>query len=729
MKALYIPISSLNFNSIFASESISPAGFYPKRNFGYKTFEKIVELNHFDNSIIAFDKFPIFEVKADGRDNYPMIIEVEVEVDVQPIKSFVDVAVYQSAETIYLNPFTTKVYFLSEEAKMITLLGSERSLSTKMVTLYEKSLCFSVLNKESNVSTFQFKTDLINGVKDISDNEIGKYIDIDQRKNKAKGFLYSYLLGANKSLSKELIIIKKTTREISNIISAIINSPDKSPTQFQKEDLLKNAEVFNTAFKNIDKDSIETEKLLNRYGNELSVSNIKKILRDTYLINKIENLFNIFNIVSSELNFETAISKIHNNTNRLENEYFANKSRLKLSEKVNLANIKLTRLEEDKPDFYMALINEFISFDLQNESRLDIATAGIKLLIRMYEEKNIPWNPSPQRDFFNGLLANMQGKGVFNVNNSNDIVHQSFALFVLHKEKDELEKLEAALIANTIYEYRFAFGLWGAINGFANMPKTLTNELFLSDDINYVSEAYKYIHKQVHSIELDGELKRVNDSKFASYPSKINERPTQVSVIESQNINPFAHELSTFVEFSSKDKTFQKEIISKLNEIGIKSLAEWNDKAVDTIKWSTSKGQKKLMTAISKSRSNEKQKEQSKPQQEKISYASNPDKDFYKDLNVYDLIEDLLPTDKKIKKQFKIDLDWFQGNYQEFFEDKKNGKQKGRYFGNRTDNYSVIEKFQDYLKNKKNSKEDWLRKIYSSIDTDQIMIKLKDLYS
>lgn len=610
MKALYIPVSSLNFNNIFASESISPAGFYPKRNFGYKTFEKIEELNHFNNSTIAFDKFPVFEVKADGRDNYPMVIEIIAEFDNLPVKALDDVAIFQCTETIYLNPFKTKVYFLSEEARKITVLGAERSLSTKLVSLYEKSLCFSVLNKESNMATFQFKSDTIKEIEDVSDAEIGKLIDIDQRKNKAKGFLYSYLLGANRSLSKELIVIKKTAREISNIISAIVNSPDKSPTQFQKENLLKIAEKFDIAFKSIDKDSIETEKLLIKYGNELSISNIKKILRDTYIINKIENLFDIFNIVSSELNFETAISKIYNNTKRLENEYFANKSKLKLSEKVNLANIKLTRFEEDKPDFFMALINEFISFDLQNESRLDIATSGIKLLIRMYEEKNIPWNPSPQRDFFNGLLANMQGKGAFNANNSNDFIHQSFALFVLHKEKDELEKLEATLIANTICEYRFAFGLWGAINGFANMPKTFTNELFLSDDINYVSEAYKYIYKQVHGVELEGELKRVNDSKFASYPSKINERLKLVSTNENRDTNPLSRELTTFVEYISKDKVFQNEVISKLNENGIKSLVDWNDKVVDSIKWSTGKGQKKLMTAISKSICNVKQKKQ-----------------------------------------------------------------------------------------------------------------------
>ncbi len=669
MNTLYIPVSSLNFNSIFASESISPAGFYPKRNFGYKTFEKIEELNRFANSIIAFDKFPVFEIKADGRDNFPMVIEIIAEFDILPVKSLDDVLIFQSAETIYLNPFKTKIYFLSEEARKITILGAERSLSTKMVSLYEKSLCFSVLDKKSNMSTFQFKSDTIKEIEDVSDTEIGKLIDIDQRKNKAKGFLYSYLLGANKSLSKELIIIKKTTREISNIISAIINSPDKSPTQFQKEDLLKNAEVFNTAFKNIDKDSIETEKLLNRYGNELSVTNIKKILRDTYLINKIENLFNIFNIVSSELNFETAISKIHNNTKRLENEYFANKSRLKLSDKVNLANIKLTRLEEEKPDFYMALINEFISFDLQNESRLDIATAGIKLLIRMYEDKNIPWNPSPQRDFFNGLLANMQGKGVFNVNNSKDIVHQSFALFVLHKEKDELEKLEAALIANTIYEYRFAFGLWGAFNGFANMPKTFTNVLFLSDDVNYVSEVYKFIHLQVHGLNLSGVLENKKEVATVTIASKINSSqiPPQVEI----NTPPVDSSLQPIKFYETIEEKFKS--VKSDKSIYIKYIEDYGLtlKLLDAIKndkrLRNGKGAPNTVISFIEKVINPKKAKSSQAKLPKenstLGFDFPPEKEFYLDENAWNYIESIIPTAQK--KKIKVEIDWIQKVHKE----------------------------------------------------------------
>lgn len=35
MKRFYIPTSSLNFNNILSSESISPKAFYTARSFGY----------------------------------------------------------------------------------------------------------------------------------------------------------------------------------------------------------------------------------------------------------------------------------------------------------------------------------------------------------------------------------------------------------------------------------------------------------------------------------------------------------------------------------------------------------------------------------------------------------------------------------------------------------------------------------------------------------------------
>lgn len=42
---LYIPTTTLNFDNILSSESISPKAFYEKRGFGYKTWETVDENN------------------------------------------------------------------------------------------------------------------------------------------------------------------------------------------------------------------------------------------------------------------------------------------------------------------------------------------------------------------------------------------------------------------------------------------------------------------------------------------------------------------------------------------------------------------------------------------------------------------------------------------------------------------------------------------------------------
>lgn len=690
MKTLYIPISSLNFNSIFASESISPCVFYQKRNFGYKTFEKIDELNSINNSIILFDKFPVFDIKPDGRDNYPMVVEIKVEFDIQPIKINKVVSIYQYAETIYLSPFTTKVYFLSEEAKKISIFSSERSLSTKMTSLYERSGCFEVFNDEMKIPKFQFTPDFNEGIEDVSDKDIAKYIDIDKRKNKAKGFLYSYLLGANKSLNKELIIIKKSTREIINIVSAIINSPDKIPTRFQKDGLHMNAEIFDAAYKKVDEEISELDSQLKKYGNEISVSSIKKILENRNLIEKIKNLFDIFEITTSSLSFESTISKINDKVIQIEKKYLANRQKINLSEKISFANIRLTRFDQSKPDFYMALINEYLSVDYQDESKLNIATIGIKLLIKMYEEKNVTWNPSIQRDYFNELLSNMQGKGIFDVNKNKDVIHQSFALFVLHKDKDEIEKLEAALISNTICEFRFAFGLWGAFNGFSNMPKTLTNDLFLSDDLDYISEVYKYIFKQIHGIEIEGNLKREIKTFFSKKDDDIKrEEKRDATIIQQEN--------EIEIEYREKLKQIQKISSTQIDKV-IEVLKSNNflvNKSLDLISKNPGFGKKSnLFKAIKGCLLPDQQKsiQQYVPT---LGFDFPPEKDFYLDDNAWIYIEHLPFKNQKIKDKVKKNLKKIQDGY----------RPEGYYFkrGDSNENKEVINHFLVWSISEKNN--------------------------
>lgn len=641
---LYIPTTTLNFNNIMASESISPAGFYSIRGFGYKRFDK-VEPNNLDNRIVLYEKFPIFKINDDELENYPLVIEIYTEtIGEDTIKE--ENGIFYSEETIYLNPFSTRLIFNSETEKLITLSKVEQSLNTKMVPIYRNC----ITEKTSNIESFEWE------MIDLIDSKIDFLkISKDRKINKLKGFLYAYLLGFNKSVSKDVAYAKKRTKFFSNELSALLNSISARETH----KILDCLEVFVAD--------------INRISGKVKIE-----LKDMPIIQH-----------------SRIIESVQNN------------------------------------NFLPKLFNEYLAENWNSEdfmnSRLEFATTGGKIFKEELKDK---WENSPTKSYINNLRNNLASHTPFLLQSTDNLTLQSFGAFC-QKGEEDIVKLEDYLISNGIGNFHIAFALWGIVFGFANTPKTLTNDLFLSNDLDYISDVYKYIFKQVHGIELNGNLKKIQEeSELISKPSKVYEQTKEKNlVVESPKKSSLELELLEFGEFTSREKAIQKEIVFKLNEIGIYSLADWDDKKVDSIKWSASKGQKKLMTVIAKSLRNvTKNQKQTIKKQAPTLFDFPLEKDFYKDTNVGGLIEYLLPNDNKVRKQFKEDLDWFQGNYQEFYEDKKKGKQSGYYFGKPTDNNSVIEKFQDFLTNKKNSSQDWLRNIYFPINIELIIEKLKELY-
>jgi hypothetical protein len=71
---------------------------------------------------------------------------------------------------------------------------------------------------------------------------------------------------------------------------------------------------------------------------------------------------------------------------------------------------------------------------------------------------------------------------------------------------DSHEKLSKFLTDCEIEDGRLAFGFYGCASGFANMSRVFTDELLRMEDLSYISTIYKKIHKQLHQVDLDGEL-------------------------------------------------------------------------------------------------------------------------------------------------------------------------------------------------------------------------------
>lgn len=706
---LYIPTSTLNFNNIMASESISPVIFYSSRGFGYKRFDKVAP-NNLDNRIILFDKYPVFNINDKELENYSLVIEIDTKTINEDIISEYGNGVFYSDETIYFNPFSTHFIFKNELEKRSTLLKVEQSLNTKMLAIYQNINTVKMLN----ISVFNWENiDLKDSQKDNS-----AHISKDRKINKLKGFLYAYLLGANKSLPIEIVELKKNAKELENVLSSIITSPDNRASYQQEEQLKRIYQSIYNAFlrtdenfKSILKQKVEQYKCENfidilRFEGILDYWLQKQNIRPKYQIRQ-------FSISSSSSHdekqkaFDYYISDIANAINKISVSIKISVNDLPILQHCNrIDNV------QNKP-FLSKLFNEFLTENWNSEEfingRLDFATAGGKLF---KEELQDNWENSPYKIFINDLRNNIASHTSFSLQNTDNLTLKSFGAFC-QKGENDIDKLEDYLISNKIGDFRIAFALWGIVFGFSNMPKTLTNDLFLSDDLDYVSNVYKFIFKQLHGIELNGKLIRKDNTEYVTISSKINEVQPLNSLMTNDNTIALVQELSNFEEFTSRDKTVQKEIITKLNENEIYSLADWNDKKVDSIKWSSNKGQKKLMSLISKSKNNSKQKKQSIQPKESTLFNTQPEKEFYKDANVLSFIEKLLPTDKKIRKQFKIDLDWFQDEY-------KKGDSSQYYAKASKENISIIEAYGRYLKKKSYA---------NKLDIELITSKLKEFYT
>jgi hypothetical protein len=241
----------------------------------------------------------------------------------------------------------------------------------------------------------------------------------------------------------------------------------------------------------------------------------------------------------------------------------------------------------------------------------------------------------------------------------------------------------------------------------------------------------------VHGIELDGMVTREKQNTIETviYTSKINQLRTsddvETDVVGRLN-NSQAEELYERLEEKCKSvKPDKTKYIKYFNEHG--KTSQLIEAVNDDKQLNKGKGApKNVIDFLKKTVMPEKHTTKSSNNGQITLFANSPiGKEFCSDDAVFYHIESFLPNDKNIRKRFKEDLDWFQSNHNEIYQDKKNGQQKGSYADKSKDNNSTIERYKTFLENRKNPtnpKMEWLRPIYMQINTEQIISKIKQLY-
>lgn len=751
-KKLYIPTSTLNFKNILSSESISPLAFYVNRRFGYKRFEKVAP-NNFDNLILLYDKYPIFDINDKELENYPLVIEIDTQ-DIPDDCVQENAGVFFTSKTIYLNPFSTRIIFRNETERTASLSKAEPSIETKLIPLYQGQLV--VLSDE--IKTFNWCP--IN-LDDLSDYD-NIAVSYDIAVNKLKGMLYGYLMGANETSSKEIVALKKMVKDLSNVLSAILASPDGRATRFQQQQLDNLYACINQAFYSLSGVESRINEVISQKIECYKAPTFVEILKGEGLYQEwfkkqLSQLsLRYYQITPFYLSYQptdkvSELDRYIDNIERMIQTYDV-KTKLDISKLPIIQNRRVVEVPEQK-EFLPILFNGYMD-EVWNgteflSSRYEFAKVGGKLFREISGDN---WENSPARTYINSLLKNLNEYTEFDINSTDSDILKSFAAFCQKGESD-IDKLRDYLISNGIGDFRIAFALWGLVFGFAEMPKTLTNELFEDQDEHYLSGCYKFVYKQLHAIELQGTLdrtqkeekpmgilqgiKKIGRKVVESLSGKSVEQIQEAdgSIVQGQperKVVPIPEELKVMFEceaFKKLSLHAQQYFKTECLKIYTGEIDKVYIEALKKLEYPKSKTNwQNAIKFLSQKQKKEKQKtdipllfsnEDARP--------ANPC--FCLDKSAFDCLLYVLPNDKKVLKQFKIDLDWFQDNYQDTYFDEKRGQTEGIYRNNPKDNASVIENFERVLKGKLNNpKAPWLRDVYNKIDINIVINKLKELY-
>lgn len=723
MKKYYIPTSTLNFNNILSTESISPKLFYEKRGFGYSRWTSVYKHDDVNYATLLFDDPHVFNRPESNVEDHPMLIEIETD----EIFSFLPNGVYFTNKTIYLNPWQTKFHFFSEDVKKIVVSMSGSSLETKLVRLYEQGLCVS--NFDGAYPNVDF-----NVLKKPSQQDIDKYIEEDYRINKMKGLLYGYYIGANISSQKDLIKELASLKEIYNIFSSVISDQDRKPSKEQSNrlnelfDFLQSQQPFLQDLKRACED-VPPEKFNDVW------SKIKNVLRAYRHIERIDDLTS---------NPDYAINWVKQEIEKLNDKIAKNRTLLKPDDNEIITIDKtLSRVaiqDSQMGKLFCFWINNVLSSRSFNgkissvkEGLSDAITSAAKDVIGESE-----WANSSVRTYLNKLRHHLRGKE-FDQSWDNGVLSSIAAVLI---KGDDWKQLLDFMQSREMFDYRLAYAIYGVLNGFANMTRDFT-DILLNKEYDYLSTVYISIHEQLHGKNLRSLiLKSNNRVQSKSNDNHIIKQWREIGMKILSNYKP------------EKYIKYREYFENALNENGtntdacrfleiLSSYVKKNLKLYQELKKELETGRCDDRAAIKQRNDNSRCLELSfeDSQDKKVSqcnslqysspYSISQNKIYNSMLKDKSWIDDCVSRfikDSKARERFRKDMEWFVDNHSEkFWDNDKRQYEKGCYYGKDTSDRAVLDRLKKYLPNRLNMKE-WIKKQYERIPIPDVLEYLENRY-
>lgn len=209
---LFFPTSSLNFNDIFATESISPKSYYRKRTFGTKR-NFVTECAVNDDFLVLFKTIPKFNLlnnKKDNYEEYPMILELDLDEKEYNIEQ-INKQVYLINRTIYFNLDNFRLIFFEEEHMKKVVQKSKLVLEAKGVAKYSNN--FEVIDNTKQIVKIVIPENV-----NFPNNETEKELEFDRIFNSVKGILYCYLFSNEPKVDNNILTMRDIAFKLNDVL-------------------------------------------------------------------------------------------------------------------------------------------------------------------------------------------------------------------------------------------------------------------------------------------------------------------------------------------------------------------------------------------------------------------------------------------------------------------------------------------------------------------------------
>lgn len=484
----YILTSHLNVDNIVTSESISPYSYYLKRNFGYKSFEKICD-NYPNESIVLYKQICNIQINDIERENHPMVIEIEDDKQLSDLKEIAN-NVLLCNRTIRITPWNCKFLFFTQKAMILAKMKCDDSKCNKLYSHF----IFELVN-QSEISNFDISFyDERNSNSDISiDN-----VDAENHLNRKKGLIYGYVLGKILSMKPETAALLSIQKEIYNYVAALQNS---SKADFYIEKIKE----LDKTYKEKDRNVINLKSLFDNEFDQNTQEKLKKYNSEKYL--KV-NFAKYHKIPFREESCEFHNLEKYNHEVMYYTENEIKKDKISLNDIQTKDLMDLNNSTFDASLFNHLLKNFFLIGDISIE---DIRMKKFDKYKEIASEVKSFMLLKPEdfeTEYLTGFLKNIFKSEEFDPTKSQNEELKAIVAF-LSKGAD-YEELIKYMEKYAMTNYDYVLGFWGATTGYVDMSRSILRPII--SDKNLFCEFYKKVQEVLFGEKIE----------FSEFPIKTN---------------------------------------------------------------------------------------------------------------------------------------------------------------------------------------------------------------